>query len=354
MPEPKEKPKVEIKTRETKKKNTDIFANLRTLPHPVEEILQEPEVLKTNETSMTSMTSHTTKTENLSNHPVAPEKSYTKVANSIVKEAVPSGVFKGKSKQLYDCLYSLTRGAVVPSRKVRISRPKLMEKAHIGSRATFDSNIQHLEIMGLIKVSKISGEHAGNEYEVFLPEEATMPSLTSLTSLPGYAQKLVRLVRLETSQTRHTSFPIESTTYDTPKTFFKTDEKKNDDDDAFAEFVRVMVSAVEAVTGKRPSKSEAQKWKEIGEILSIELKIAVDRTESVSSIPAFFAEHLRRRLFKKNKRQLDEELKVTGTNTREGKKVLSECPDCKGSGWYYPNGYEKGVERCTHKRLKEG
>lgn len=30
---------------------------------------------------------------------------------------------------------------------------------------------------------------------------------------------------------------------------------------------------------------------------------------------------------------------------------ISSCPDCHGAGMYYPEGYEKGVAKCTHPRL---
>jgi DNA-binding Lrp family transcriptional regulator len=30
---------------------------------------------------------------------------------------------------------------------------------------------------------------------------------------------------------------------------------------------------------------------------------------------------------------------------------VSECSDCSGTGFWYPNGLEKGVKRCTHARL---
>lgn len=30
---------------------------------------------------------------------------------------------------------------------------------------------------------------------------------------------------------------------------------------------------------------------------------------------------------------------------------ISRCPDCKGSGVYYPEGFEKGVAKCKHARL---
>jgi hypothetical protein len=32
----------------------------------------------------------------------------------------------------------------------------------------------------------------------------------------------------------------------------------------------------------------------------------------------------------------------------------SQCPDCQGTGFYYPKGVEGGVARCTHAQLKEG
>jgi hypothetical protein len=32
----------------------------------------------------------------------------------------------------------------------------------------------------------------------------------------------------------------------------------------------------------------------------------------------------------------------------------SSCPDCKGSGFYYPNGPAGGVAKCKHERLREG
>ncbi|MDQ3803065.1 MAG: helix-turn-helix domain-containing protein [Acidobacteriota bacterium] len=33
---------------------------------------------------------------------------------------------------------------------------------------------------------------------------------------------------------------------------------------------------------------------------------------------------------------------------------ISLCPDCKGSGVYYPDGFENGVAKCRHARLGEG
>ena len=36
---------------------------------------------------------------------------------------------------------------------------------------------------------------------------------------------------------------------------------------------------------------------------------------------------------------------------KEHSKDVSKCPDCMGTGFYYPGGTAKGVSRCEHKRL---
>ena len=301
------------------------------------------------QTSMSTTTSQTSTTRHTQQPtPVSPVRDFTKVANSIHREAVPAGLFNGKSKQLYDCLYSLSRGAVVPSRTVRISRPRLMKLAGIGARVTFDANIARLVAVGLIQVRTISGEHNGNEYNVLLPEEL---SLTSLTSLTSHAQNLDRLVRLETSQTSHTSFVENKDTSGDPNTSFKTKDI-NTDDEAFAEFAAALRKAAKDLTGKEPSKADSARWAEVAEVLMTELRIAAGRT-TVSNVPAFLAEHLRRRLWKKEKRQLEAETESAEQKaSAPARKVdASQCPECFGTGMYYPEGYDKGVAKCTHSKL---
>ena len=40
-------------------------------------------------------------------------------------------------------------------------------------------------------------------------------------------------------------------------------------------------------------------------------------------------------------------------NIKENSKAdASRCPDCMGTGFYYPEGTTKGVKRCEHKRLR--
>jgi hypothetical protein len=87
-------------------------------------------------------------------------------------------------------------------------------------------------------------------------------------------------------------------------------------------------------------------------VLITELRIAAGRT-TVSSVPAFLAEHLRRRLWKKDKRQLDKEEKSDSGAAGPAAKVdASKCPDCFGTGMWYPEGFEKGVARCRHDKLR--
>lgn len=46
---------------------------------------------------------------------------------------------------------------------------------------------------------------------------------------------------------------------------------------------------------------------------------------------------------------LKEKLKREGSHER---KDYSNCPDCLGSGMWYPGGFEKGVAKCRHEKLK--
>jgi hypothetical protein len=43
-------------------------------------------------------------------------------------------------------------------------------------------------------------------------------------------------------------------------------------------------------------------------------------------------------------------------NKKENELSLNtkNCPDCQGSGFWYPEGVEKGVAKCKHERLAEG
>ena len=225
---------------------------------------------------------------------IAPEKDFQKVANSVVR-GVSQGVFNGKSKQMYDYLYSLTRGAIQPKRTVRISKPKLMKGTGIGSPQTFYRNINYLESIGLIKRTEIIGEWDGNEYEVFVPEEINLKSVQSVQSVQSdnSPQKQVVLVVPETELTVLSSQPINTGDPATPKTSFK--DSSNTDDETCALFIKKFEEVSRELTGNGVNPKDAERWEKLAELLILELHAAARRTQ-ITSVPAFLTEHLRRKL----------------------------------------------------------
>lgn len=310
-------------------------------------------VLPTPPTPRTPPTDGTARTPRTPPTSIAPERDFTRFANSILREGVAGGYFTGKSKQLYDFLYTRTRGAVVPTKTVNITKPNLMKGAHIGSERTLLKNIQHLKAIGLIEVDYTDGKHVGNTYIVSLPEEVGLRTLPTPPTppTPRHAGQKVGYVPPVESGVRGVGIPLlESTTYETPKTLsFNTNTEENDDDEALADFTEALKKAAKDVTGRELSASEKQRWAELADVLVTELKIAAGRT-TVSSVPAFLAEHLRRRLWKKEKRQIETEAAEAKASP---KLDISRCPDCFGTSMHYPEGFDKGVARCDHKRLTE-
>lgn len=282
---------------------------------------------------------------------VAPERDFQRVPNSVTRLAIPQGFFRGKSKQVWDYLYSVTRGAIVPVRTVRRSRKEIKAGSGLGSMVTVDAAIEHLIVVGLLAVKPAVGSLIGNEYEVFTPEEASTrtSSTTSTPSISSLTQNLVDLDAPESSATRITQAVDSPATSSEPKTSFKTKEQ-NTDDEAFAGLNELLRITAMELTGRESTKAEVERWRELGELLTAELKIAAARTGTVSSVPAFLTEHLRRRLWKKDKAQLDKE----AASIPEPKQGIdaSKCPDCGGSGWWYPEGIERGVAKCRHTKLQ--
>jgi hypothetical protein len=229
--------------------------------------------------------------------PIAPQKDFAKVANSITREALPAGFFSGKSKQIYDYLYSQTRGAIVPKRSVRKSIKELMIATKTGSDVTIRRNLVKLIQVGLIIVNPIGGSHEGNEYSVILPEELT-PSTSSTTSTPSTSSTpshflpVVPLVE-STSSTRGTSVK-ESMDYVTSKTLFKT----HDDDDGVNQISEAIRQVSRELLGAElpVNQQERERWRQCGELLAEELRRAAARAGNVSSVSAFFTTHLKRRL----------------------------------------------------------
>lgn len=265
-------------------------------------------------------------------------------------------MFNGKAKQLYDCLYSLTRGSIAPAMSVRIARSELMKKSGIGAKVTLEQNLRRLIAAGLVSMKTIGGIQGGNEYTVYLPEEtvaSTPPSTgTSHPSRPSGGEKLGVLATLET-RSPSTGLNVENNDASAlSKTSFKTKEAKPDDDAALAGLIETIKTASKEITGKELSVAEGDRWKELAEVLMAELKIAAART-TVSSVPAFMAEHLRRRLWKIDKKQAKAEGRELPDEvvTQVSSADASKCSDCGGSGWWYPEGEGKGVAKCKHEKL---
>jgi hypothetical protein len=278
----------------------------------------------------------------------APKKDFTRVANSVVRDAIPAGLFTGKGKQLYDYLYSQTRGAIVPKRSERIPTDKVMRGAGM-TRHTYRAHLQRLVLSGLVNVEEKGGEHGGNLFTVYLPEEVGIErGDRGDRGDRGVTVQDLHMVQGSEPDRGDRGLTVESTpTFAAPKTSFKTIEKISDDE-AFAKSLR---GVERELTGKT---SPAQAWEPLFELLSTELKIAAGRT-TVSNVPAFLAEHLRRRLWKVDKQQATE---IAASEAGEGTQAaLSDaerrsCPDCAGTNFWYPEGPERGVARCAHLKLQ--
>jgi hypothetical protein len=217
-------------------------------------------------------------------------------------------LFRGKSKQVWDYLWSVSRGAINPERTVRKSRKEIRESAKLGSMVTVDAAIEHLEKVGLIKVIPNIGSLGGNEYEVFTPEEIELSStsISSTSSNTSLTQKLDDLDVLESSISSITQLVENKPTSDVPNTSFK-DNTKNDDDTRAREGFGIMMerlnAAVKKLTGKSVTKQDAESWGTLADLLILELEIAASRTNGVSSVPAFLTEILRRQFFAARQQQ---------------------------------------------------
>ena len=341
----KEEPAPNVSMREVRRLQREKAAN--------KEVIAEAENQTTTITPSTPSRGSTPSTASTNPaNSIAPERDFTRVANSIIREAVPAGVFAGKRKQLYDFLYSQTRGAVVPKRKVRIPKEKLMKGADIGAEVTLRQNLTHLKNAGLVIETVIPGRHGGNEYEVFLPEEIeeTTPSRPSRPSNPLYPLYFLEGLEPLVSRGSRGGTIVENTgTSAVDKTLYKTNTN-TDDDEASAGFMAAVRKTTKELTGKEPSKTEVRRWEEVADVLMTELKIAAGRT-TISNVPAFLAEHLRRRLWKKEKRQIEAEAAEQKASAPAQKGDAAKCPDCFGTGMYYPEGFDKGVARCSHSKL---
>ena len=285
---------------------------------------------------------------------IAPKKDFNRRANSLERDAMPAGLFRGASKKLYDALYLRSRGAITPKRRVRASRRELLEWTGIRNIKTIDSHIHYLMAIGLIQRHWELGSNEGSEYEVLLPEEIEPPPPTTTHHhSPGDTTTQ----KLGSGTTQFLGSGGDSQTIDNtatsgaPKTDLRLDQK-NIDDEVFAVLREKLQAISSELTGKPTTTADTTRWGEVAEVLIAELRIAAGRT-TVSNVPAFLAEHLRRRLWKIDKKQALEQGREL-PDQPQTKNTIPDgqtCPDCNNTGWWYPNGTDKGVIRCKHTNL---
>jgi hypothetical protein len=229
-----------------------------------------------------------------------------------------------------------------------------MRGVGIGSEVTLKKNLSRLRASNLIKETVMPGTHGGNEYEVFLPEETGLTGATPSTPSTGEYPLSNRegVPPLDSRGSSPSLSPINSASYGQDKTLFKTSTENDDDDAALAGLLAAFKMASKEITGRDLSPAESDRWSELADVLIAELKIAAART-TVSSVPSFLAEHLRRRLWKVDKRQAHAEGRELPDQAMKTipSRDASKCPDCAGTGWHYPQGTDKGVSKCSHQRL---
>lgn len=282
----------------------------------------------------------------LSTRPVAPERDFNRRANSLERVALPSGLFPGSSKKLYDALYLRTRGAVVPTRTVEATKRDLAEWSGVRNRKTIDAHMRHLETVGLITRAWQLGSTGGYVYEVHLPEEAALVGTGGQRGdRPADHSDQIS----DGGTYRISASDGQSQTLDYQRTAggLKTSLRQDQSDDEPAAALAVALAETEReVTGRNSSNPE--QWRELASVLSAELRIAAART-TVSNVPAFLAEHLRRRLWKIDKKQaIAEGRDLPDNNPLAAQNAPANCPKCAGTGWHYPGGQDAGVARCKH------
>lgn len=254
---------------------------------------------------------------------VVPERNYYKKSNEVA-DSIDRTLTPAESK-VFEQLLRLTVGFQRDTRQVRVS--VLMERTGFKSDKTVRQAIRGLEFKGRILRITHGNSPLGDEYRIL--------AYSGSTAVPEY----YRSTGVENTAV------LESKVTGELKTVLK--DKERSDDEAAGRALREMEREV---TGK--NSATAEQWAELVEVIKAELRIAAART-TVSSVPAFMAEHLRRRLWKLDKKQaLSEGRELPDQPASSPTESPQDCPDCKGSGWWYPEGMEKGVTKCKHERLQ--
>ena len=256
-----------------------------------------------------SKSKETQRTETVKPIETSPTRDFTKVSNSIIKRAIPEKYFRGLSKHTYDVLYQRTRGAIVPTRTIQLTKDELVRLTGI-SKDAIKLHIKYLKETGLLKSCPAIGSHAGWEYEIFVPEEIEESEQIGVRQGKVMQGKASENLPLHSGQNLPLLTPTDlienKPTYEFPNTSFKTNTKNDDDvrvSETFSEMNKKFDAAVKKITGKGVTRSETEKWALLAELLILELEIAVSRAGGVSSVPSFLTEVLRRQFFASRQKQ---------------------------------------------------
>lgn len=253
---------------------------------------------------------------------VIPQEKFYKKANEVA-DHIDRTLTPAESK-VFEQLIRLSIGFNKEVCRVRVS--VLMERTGYNSDKTVRAALRGLELKGRIERLSARNSPLGDEYKIL--------GYSGNTGVPEYR-----------------STPAENTAVLGSKVTGQLNTSIKDqyiDDEAFAELSEAFRQITTELTGKSPTAAESAKWKELAEVLIAELRIAAGRT-TVSNVPAFMSEHLRRRLWKMDKKQAAREGKeLPDQVASKPQEIPAHCPDCHGTGWWYPKGMENGVAKCRH------
>jgi hypothetical protein len=277
-------------------------------------------------------------------------------------------------QRVYSVMYreTVSRGV----RERHFGPKELCERTGIRSDRTIRTALDGLiEKLSIEIVSHANGSPLGPRYRVFDPREIVSRRKAANIEIDTQSKKMTTPVAtgvttgVATGDKNYRGTPVESTGVtgvDFAGVYNKyintiggdaesaagssSNIKPGGDDEAYALLLFNLRRAVKDVTGRESTAADAERWGELAELLVTELKIAAGRTGSVSSVPAFLTEHLRRRLWKREKREVEAEASE-GREAQTPKVDASQCPDCFGTGMWYPEGFDKGVAKCAHEKL---
>ncbi len=220
--------------------------------------------------------------------PIPKERFYRKPNETA--DALDRNLTPAESKVL-DHLLRLSVGFNRDTCQVRITT--LLNRTGYRSDKTVRAAIGGLLVKGIIERLSHFNSPLGDEYRILK---------YSGTGVPEYRSTAVENTAV-----------LESKITGELKTRVK--DKNNDDEEtseALFDFNSILSDAARKLTGRAPKAADREQWAEVARMIVGELHEAAERAGTVSSVPAFLAAHLRRKLAQK-----------PNTRKREGKQPAS-------------------------------